>query len=125
MDTLTQWLETYKRAWETRDPKLALTIFSKNATYQEHPFAAVNRGHEQILRYWTENTEIQKDIRFQYEILSRDGRRSIVRWKAEYFRVTTKIYAQLDGIFLMTFNDDGLCSEFLEWWHRVESEKLF
>jgi hypothetical protein len=34
--------------------------------------------------------------------------------------VTTSIRAKLDGMFLLTFDTDGLCSDLLEWWHRQE-----
>jgi hypothetical protein len=28
----------------------------------------------------------------------------------------------LDGIFLLEFNDEGLCRDLREWWHRAETE---
>ena len=31
-------LTEYKKAWETRDPDLAIRLFTPDATYQEDPF---------------------------------------------------------------------------------------
>jgi hypothetical protein len=34
--------------------------------------------------------------------------------------VPSRVPVKLDGILLVKLNDDGLCEEFREWWHKQE-----
>jgi len=47
----TDWLDAYKRAWETRDPEAAANLFTANANYHETPFEDPVRGREGIRDY--------------------------------------------------------------------------
>jgi len=114
------WLEAYGRAWRSRDPEAAASLFTSDATYSETPFGEPAIGHEGIRRYWAENTEVQIEIAFSHEILALSGDRGIARWWAEYTRLPKGTRAGLDGIFLLDFADDGRCRSLLEWWHRRE-----
>jgi len=44
-------LEGYRLAWETRDPKPVIKLFTEDATYQETPFSQPMRGREAIRQY--------------------------------------------------------------------------
>src|SRR3989304_1505550 len=46
-------LVKYKRAWERRDPRLAMELFTPDATYREDPFdERPMRGLGEIRDYW-------------------------------------------------------------------------
>lgn len=114
------WLERYRRAWENRDPSAAAALFSENAKYHETPFQAPALGRDGVREYWTNATRNQADVSFSYEVLSVSGDRGIARWRASFARVSSGVKASLDGIFLLEFDDDGLCRELREWWHKSE-----
>jgi uncharacterized protein (TIGR02246 family) len=116
-----KWLEGYRQAWETRDPEAAAALFSKDARYYETPFVAPAQGRDGVRNYWANATRNQSDITFSYNIVSVSGDRCIARWSATFTRVSSGVTASLDGIFLLKFNNEGLCRELREWWHRSEA----
>jgi uncharacterized protein (TIGR02246 family) len=118
---LRTWLEGYRQAWETRDPEAAAALFSEDARYYETPFLAPAQGRDGVRDYWANATRNQSDITFSYDVVSVSGDRCIARWWATFRRVSSGITVSLDGIFLLEFNEDGLCRELREWWHRSEA----
>lgn len=65
---LIRFMETYKRAWETRDDALLYSLFSEDGVYHNTPFDE-QVGHKAIARYW-DRVKLQDDIRFSYAIVS-------------------------------------------------------
>ncbi len=119
---LKTWLEGYRRAWETRDPEAAAALFSEDASYYETPFLAPAHGRDGVREYWANATRNQSDVTFSYKIVSLSGDRGIARWWAEFTRGSSGTRAVLDGMFLLEFDNEGLCREFREWWHIAETE---
>lgn len=117
---LRKWLDSYGQAWESRDPEAAAALFCEDVSYFETPFAEPARGRDGVRNYWANATRNQADISFSYAILSLSERQGIARWSARYTRVSSRVMVTLDGIFLLEFDDDGLCRELREWWHRRE-----
>ena len=119
-ETFGSWLDAYGRAWETRDPESAATLFTEDATYHETPFDEPMRGRAAILEYWSDVPRSQGDIRFSYEILAASERGGVAHWGAEFLRLPARTRVRLDGILLAELDGDGSCTEFREWWHRRE-----
>lgn len=120
-ESLRGWLDSYRSAWETRDPEAVIRLFAEDATYQETPFTQPMRGREAIRHYWSRAVAgSQEQIRFGYEILAVTEFTAIAHWWASFARISTKIQVSLDGIFLLTFDAAGLCTELREWWVRKE-----
>lgn len=113
---VTAWLEDYKQAWESRDPDLIVTLFTPDAPYYETPFSKPALGREGIRHYWQEGVVPQREVRFQYHLLAVVEQQAFVRWQSRFHLDAEE--RQLDGIFLLTFAPDGLCSELREWWHE-------
>jgi SnoaL-like domain len=120
-DDLDRWLQAYGQAWIDRDPEAAVRLFAEDVTYHETPFDEPARGIDGVRRYWAENTDVQREIVFRYEILALEGSRGIARWWAEYVRPATRVRARLDGILVLEFAPDGRCRRLEEWWHRHEA----
>jgi hypothetical protein len=114
------WLDAYGQAWENQDPQAAANIFAANATYQETPFDEQIRGREAILQYWLEETYVQKQVKFSYEILAVGENRGIARWQASFARIPSKTQVKFDGIFVVYLNANNLCTVFEEWWNKEE-----
>lgn len=123
-DRFEDWLNRYKNAWESRDPEAAVAIFTEDATYQEDPFDEPMRGAEEILAYWKENTDVQEDVEFSFEIIAANGDTAVNHWHV-IFNSTARSGSdvnlggavEIDGIFKFRLNDEGLCTQFREWWH--------
>ena len=123
-DSFKTWLDAYGRAWENRDPQAAVKLFTADATYRETPFDETMCGREAISEYWSNETRAQEDIKFSCEILAVSEQKGIARWKVSLVRIPSKSQVKFDGIFVVYFNAENLCTVFEEWWHREETESL-
>jgi uncharacterized protein (TIGR02246 family) len=121
LKSLRAWLESYRLAWEARDPEAVGRLFAADATYQETPFARPVQGREAIQQYWSDVVAAaQEQIRFGYEVLAVAEDSTIVHWRASFVRVASRAQVSLDGIFLLTFDTAGRCVELREWWVRKD-----
>ena len=114
------WLTAYGRAWEARDAQAAAALYAEDGTYQITPFVEPLRGRQAILEYWREVARTEKDIRFGCEILAVMAEYGIAHWWASFVRVPPGAATKLDGIFLITLDNAGLCSSLREWWHKQQ-----
>ncbi|MGE3247423.1 MAG: nuclear transport factor 2 family protein [Beijerinckiaceae bacterium] len=134
---LVRFMETYKRAWETRDDALLCTLFSEDGVYHNTPFDQ-QVGHEAIARYW-DRVKLQDDIHFSYAIVSETQTGGVASWTTLYQVSSEKMFEmwaksagtgmierkagdplprlRLEGIAVVELGDDGLCRHFPLWWH--------
>lgn len=117
-----EWLERYKRAWESRDPQMAQELFTEDVTYQETPFTEPMRGREAIYAYWAEVPRSQDQVQFESELVAVKEQQGVARWRASFIRIPSRMLVKLDGIFIFSLNEEGLCTEFKEWWHKQEQK---
>jgi uncharacterized protein (TIGR02246 family) len=112
-----KWLAGYERAWETRDAARAAELFAPNASYYEMPFDAPKAGQAGIREYWSSVTADQRDIDFKSQVISVSGQTGVAHWSATFTAASTGARIELDGVFVLTFDSSGRCSELREWWH--------
>ncbi|MEX2523424.1 MAG: nuclear transport factor 2 family protein [Gammaproteobacteria bacterium] len=111
------WLEGYKSAWVERDADKAAALFSEDATYLDNPHNEPYKGRAGIHEYWSDVTSDQRGVTFDYEILTTYGNTAVAQWAARFTSVSSGATVKLDGIFLLDFDENGLCSRLREWWH--------
>ena len=116
-DSLKNWLEAYGTAWESRNPEAAAALFAEDVIYQETPFGEPARGRAGVRTYWAAATTNQRDVRFSFEILSVSRHQGIAQWSAEFMRQHAGARVELDGVFVLRFDEQGLCQSLREWWH--------
>ena len=120
-ESLRRWLDSYRSAWEERDPEAVIRLFAEDATYQETPFSQPMRGREAIRQYWSRAVvAYQEEIQFGYEVLAITEVSAIAHWWASFVRVSSKTQVSLDGVFVLAFDKSGRCQELREWWVRKE-----
>jgi hypothetical protein len=119
-NTFASWLDAYGRAWENRNAQAAADLFAEHSTYQVTPFLEPMRGKQAILDYWTHVAQTEQDIQFGYEILSVTPEQGIGRWWASFVIVPQGIRTKLDGIFLISLDENGRCQSLREWWHKLQ-----
>jgi hypothetical protein len=118
--TLKSWVEAYGSAWMGRDPQAAADLFTEDGTYQVTPFVEPMRGRSAIFDYWVHVTETERNIQFEHEILAVTDQTGIARWWASFLIVPQGLQTKLDGIFVITLDDDGRCKALREWWHKEQ-----
>jgi hypothetical protein len=117
-DRLDSWLRRFTRAWEKRDPDGAAALFSEHGSYRETPFDEPLRGAEAIRTYWSDLPQARSDIRFTYELLAVVEQWGIAHWHGSYTPIDRATRLELDGILLVSLDDDGRCEDFREWSNR-------
>jgi hypothetical protein len=117
---LTEWLDEYGRAWETRDSGAAAQLFAEDAVYQWGPFGRKLRGRPVIREAWAEATDEQENVDFGYEVLTATVRGGIVRWWCASDLPGRGVRWRGEGIFRLAFDESGLCTSLEEWWNSLE-----
>jgi ketosteroid isomerase-like protein len=117
---LTEWLDAYGKAWESRDAEAAAELFTEDAVYQWGPFGRKLRGRVMIREAWAEAVEDQENIEFGYEVLTATARGGIARWWVAADIPSRKMRGRNEGIFRLAFDESGLCRSLEEWWNSTE-----
>jgi ketosteroid isomerase-like protein len=118
--TAEQWLQRYGDAWERADPPAAAQLFTEDCQYFETPFSPPACGREGVLRYWSAVPEGQADVSFRFRLLAVQVNTVVAHWSASFTRRASGSRVALDGVFVLEFDDRGLCRTLREWWHREE-----
>lgn len=115
------WLRAYGAAWQGRDSKAAVKIFTDDAEYYWTPLDPPQRGHAGIGAAWEGAVSQQKDVTFRYEILAVTGTTGIAQWRADFTRLATGAKVVIEGVLMAKFAAPGKCRVFREWWHSAET----
>ena len=113
--SIEEWVEGYRRAWETRDAEAVVALFTADATYRSNIFEEPHRGHAGIDEYWRSVTASQSEVAVRTGRPFADGTRVAVE-----FWTTMKVDgedATLPGCLFLDFDDAGLCRRLREYWH--------
>jgi hypothetical protein len=111
------WMEAYGKASRENDPQASANLFAQDALYYESPFEEPLLGREDIYEYWRKGSHNLRDKQSIYEILAVRDHLGIARWQAQFTVIESGKHFVLDCIFVVEFNEDGLCQTFREWWH--------
>jgi ketosteroid isomerase-like protein len=120
IDDLQRWLDRYGNAWVERDPAAAAELFAVGARYHETPFDPPLAGRAGIREYWEDVPRSQEHITFSSRALVVAGATGVAQWQSCFTRIPSRRRVELDGVFLLQFDDAGRCTELREWWHRRE-----
>ena len=114
----TAWLKRLGEAWESHNAEAAADLFSTDVCYRENPFDPPLEGREEVERYWLEMLAKQEEVKFSFEVLAVTNERAVVNWRVYYTDISTQEQVTVDGMSVGTFDGEGLCERWLEWWHK-------
>ncbi len=119
-DEAIKLLNIYGEAWEKQDPDLILTIFNKDARYND-PHEPENVGHDEIRTYWvTKVIGEQRDIHFKLLNTWIDGDDVIAEWRADF--VDTKRNFKIEMTEVAIFGTrDGKFSSLREYYKNTKT----
>lgn len=121
LEHFTTWMTAYGRASAENDPQASANLFAENARYHENPFDEPITGRTAIYEYWDKGTRNLKDKESTFEILSVQENRGIAHWQSKFTVTESGKRLALDCLFVVEFDDEGLCQSFREWWHIREA----
>lgn len=114
-ETLAEWVEGYRVAWESRDPDAAAALFTPDATYRSNIVEEPHRGSDGVRDYWRAATATQADVRVRMGRPFADGTRVTVEFWTNMSVEGEP--ATLPGCLLLDFDDQWRCRRLREYWH--------
>jgi len=111
-----RWLDALGKAWINRDPRAAANLCAKSVLYFETPFGNPLKSRAEVEKVWDEIPNSHKNIEFTYEVLTISENLCIAHWTASFTRILSGKRETWDGIYSVKLNENGLCSEFHQWW---------
>lgn len=113
------WLDRLIIAWETKNLNFVVDLCAEKFLWYETPFTEPLKTKEQLLKEW-QGVLNQEDISVSYEILNINENVGIAQWKATFTRFPSKKKATLEGIFKVSLDKQGKCTEFHQWYNSKE-----
>jgi ketosteroid isomerase-like protein len=107
------WLDAYVAAWRSYDRAAIGDLFTEDATYAYHPWDDPLVGRDAIVASWLEDPDEPDSWRADCRPLLAQGNRAIVTGVTHYARG-----AVYDNLWVMRFDADGRCADFVEWYMK-------
>ena len=111
---LDDWIDAYRRSWETADSEAAGALFSNDASYRSNIFEEPHAGRSGIEDYWRNVTAAQSDVTVRMGSPVIDGPRVVVEFWTTMLVGGEKL--TLPGCLLLRFDEDGRCTDLREYW---------
>lgn len=117
-DEIVRWCEAYRAAWEQADSEEAASLFSPDASYRSNIYEEPHQGREGVADYWTGVTSVQSAVNVRMGTPFVDGDRAVVEFWTNMSIDDNPV--TLAGCLLLSFTEDGLCSDLREYWNFVD-----
>ncbi|MGB3624188.1 MAG: nuclear transport factor 2 family protein [Henriciella sp.] len=119
-DHFLTWLSRLKVAVEKPDAEDFVALFSDDVTFYDAPFQAPRRGRLALQMAIEEMGRNRSGSTFKTEFIRTDEDAGWAMWANSFTRAGTDDPVRLEGILKASFDEDGLCREFRQWWHKLE-----
>ena len=116
-EQLQAWLAAYVDAWRSYDSAAIEQLFGDDATYAYHPYDEPLRGRDAIVAEWLGDRDEPGSWEAHYRPLMIDGDRAVATGETRY--AEGRVFSNL---FVLRFDSDGRCSEFVEWFMEQPSD---
>jgi hypothetical protein len=118
-----RWIAAHDAAWRSTDPGAIADLFTETAVYHTGPWDETwrgqpgpFRGRDEIARAWIAGNIEGERFEADANVLAIEGARAVVRRRITYFQADGSIDGRWDTCWLMDFDDEGRCAEYLEWY---------
>jgi hypothetical protein len=113
-ERVAQWIDGYLEAWKSYDPAAIEALFTQDARYAYNPWDEPLRGSAAIVESWRSEQDEPGTWEADYSVASVQEDSAIIVGETRYVTGSgTKTYSNL---FQVTFDTDGRCSSFVEWY---------
>lgn len=117
MDAHNAIAKSLEKVWENKDFNLLDKILSKEVHWYEGSFEDPLTSPKAVIKQWQEDLSTQNEISVKIEVMMINGHEGIYHCRATWTEVKGR---ELDGVFDVKLDTDGLINYFNSWW----TEKL-
>jgi hypothetical protein len=105
------WVDRYVQAWGSNDPAEIGALFTEGARYYTAPHREPWEGRQDIVEGWLDRRDESGTWSFRSEVLAVCDDLGFVRgWTEEQGE------PDCSNLWVIRLEEDGRCSEFVEWW---------
>lgn len=108
-------LERYKRAWEQRDPDLAMDLYAADAEHRDDPFREPHRGANEIRAMWNDIAANEASVEFDAERIWVSGATVLASFHAAYTDRTNADRIRTRGFMTLELDDARRVARLREW----------
>jgi limonene-1,2-epoxide hydrolase len=109
------FVDRYKRAWEARDPDLAMELYGAAAEVRLDPFEEPARGANEVRAIWNDVAATQDHVEFDAERVWAVGRTILTSWHAAFTRRTNADRVRIRGFSTFELDDAGVVQRAKQW----------
>ena len=109
------WTKEFMESWKELDWERTLKTLDKNVEYYENPIDKPCSSFNEVINLWNVVGDNQKDIEYKYEIVSYNEKTCIINWQMTRTMTKNDVKQEIDGIFQISLNEEGLCTFFKQW----------
>jgi len=118
------WLEAYVSAWKSYDPDEIEALFAANVTYRYHPYDDPIEGRDAVVASWlgdggspdASGRDQPGTYNASYRAVAVDAAVAVATGSTRYREEPGgPITRTFDNCFVIRFDDDGRCVDFVEW----------
>jgi len=118
--TYQRWLTDLGKAWMALDSKNAVNLFSSDVEYYESAMSSPCKNWDTVFDLWKLVSVNQKDVAFEFDILAISDKLCVANWRVKRTMLPQSTSQEIDGIFVLKLNDEGLCN-YLKQWRSVKN----
>ena len=111
------WLDDYVEAWRTYDAGAIADLFTEDASYGYNPWDDPITGREAIVAAWLSDQDAPDSWTAEYRPFVVAGDIAVAVGETRY--ADGKVYF---NSWQLTFDHDGKCSAFVEWYMAPPAE---
>ena len=122
-DDVQGWLDRYVEAWQSYDPAAIGDLFSDDVRYAYQPYREPVVGRDAVVADWLESPDDPGSWEARYEPYAVDGDRAVAVGESRYLE-NGKLAHLFYNVWLLRFDGEGRCSEFVEYWREHPQDSL-
>ncbi len=117
--TVTDWIDAYRRAWGSNEPDDIRALFTEDAQYRDSPNETdPATGVDAIVATWLGHRDEPSDTTFAYELAGICGDRAFVQAVTDYVK-HGDVY---DNLWVIDFAPDGRATSYTEWYMKRKAD---
>ena len=118
-DDVQRWLDAYVKAWRSNDAETVGALFSADVSYAYQPYEDPIQGRDAVVADWLREPDEPGTWAAHYEAYAVDGDRAVSVGTSDYLKADGSLDNRFHNVFLLRFDDDGRCREFVEYWREA------
>ncbi|HEY7025322.1 MAG TPA: nuclear transport factor 2 family protein [Candidatus Limnocylindrales bacterium] len=109
------FVERYKRVWESRDPDSAVELYREDAELRLDPFEEPAKGANAIRAVWNDVAASQANVEFDAERVWAVGQTVLTSWHAAFTQRGNAERVRIRGFTTFELDDEGRIQRQKQW----------